>query len=66
MTIYALDGHRPDIATDTWIAPDANVIGKVVIESGSSVWFGCTLVDLLIWVRCHAMPRPEHSRNVLR
>ena len=52
MTIYALDGHRPDIATDTWIAPDANVIGKVVIESGSSVWFGCTLRgdNEVIWI----------------
>ena len=52
MTIYALDGHRPDIATDTWIAPDASVIGKVVIESGSSVWFGCTLRgdNEVIWI----------------
>ena len=52
MTLYALDGHRPDIASDSWIAPDANVIGKVVIESGSSVWFGCTLRgdNEVIWI----------------
>lgn len=43
MTIYALDGVRPDIAEDTWVAPDANVIGRVVLEQGASVWFGCTL-----------------------
>lgn len=41
--IYALDGVCPDIAEDTWIAPDANVIGNVVLETGASVWFGCTL-----------------------
>lgn len=41
--IYALDGLSPTIADDTWIAPDANVIGNVVLEAGASVWFGCTL-----------------------
>lgn len=41
--IYDLDGISPDIAEDTWIAPDANVIGNVVLEAGASVWFGCTL-----------------------
>ncbi len=43
MTLYALDGVAPEVADDTWIAPDANVIGRVVIEAGASVWFGCTL-----------------------
>ena len=43
MTIYTLDGHAPQIAESTWIAPDANLIGKVVIEDLASVWFGCTL-----------------------
>ncbi|MFV2003544.1 MAG: gamma carbonic anhydrase family protein [Paracoccaceae bacterium] len=26
-----------------WIAPDANLIGKVLIGAGASVWFGATL-----------------------
>ncbi|MBD0864953.1 MAG: gamma carbonic anhydrase family protein [Rhodobacteraceae bacterium] len=43
MTIYALDGVRPEIATDTWIAPDANVIGRVIVAEGASVWFSSTL-----------------------
>ncbi|MBF9041976.1 gamma carbonic anhydrase family protein [Rhodobacterales bacterium HKCCE4037] len=43
MTLYALDGSAPRVADDTWIAPDANVIGNVVIEEGGSVWFGSTL-----------------------
>ena len=43
MPLYELDGRRPTIAEDTWIAPDANIIGDVVIEEGASVWFGCTL-----------------------
>jgi len=41
--IYALDGIAPDIAPDAWIAPDANLIGKVVIGAAASVWFGTTI-----------------------
>ncbi|MDE3078901.1 MAG: gamma carbonic anhydrase family protein [Paracoccaceae bacterium] len=41
--IYALDGIAPEIAEDSWIAPDANLIGRVVVEAGASVWFGATL-----------------------
>ncbi len=43
MTIYALGDHTPQIHEDTWVAPDANLIGKVVLEEGASVWFGCTI-----------------------
>ena len=43
MTLYALDGTAPQIAPDAWVAPDANLIGKVVLEPGASVWFGATL-----------------------
>ncbi|MEQ8366505.1 MAG: gamma carbonic anhydrase family protein [Roseicyclus sp.] len=41
--IYALDDVAPRIAQDTWIAPDANVIGRVVLEEGASIWFGTTI-----------------------
>jgi len=43
--IWELDGIAPDLPEngDYWIAPDANVIGRVVIGEGASVWFGCTL-----------------------
>ncbi len=41
--IYALDGFAPDIAEDTWVAPGAHVIGRVVLEPGASVWFGAAL-----------------------
>lgn len=43
MTVYALGDHKPQIHDDTWVAPDANLIGKVVVEEGASVWFGCTI-----------------------
>ncbi|WP_238366610.1 gamma carbonic anhydrase family protein [Mesobacterium pallidum] len=41
--IYELDGIAPKLAGDAWVAPDANVIGNVVLEAGASVWFGSTL-----------------------
>lgn len=41
--IYEYDGIRPVIAADAWVAPDANVIGKIELEHRSSVWFGATL-----------------------
>ncbi|MEL7153189.1 MAG: gamma carbonic anhydrase family protein, partial [Pseudomonadota bacterium] len=43
MTVYALGADAPQIHADTWVAPDANLIGKVVLEEGASVWFGCTI-----------------------
>ena len=45
MTLYALDGHHPQTPEDGdyWVAPDANVIGKVVLETATSVWFGSTI-----------------------
>jgi len=45
MTLYALGDLRPTLpdSEDYWIAPDANVIGNVIIEESASIWFGCTL-----------------------
>lgn len=41
--LYELDGHRPQIHPDAWIAPGCHIIGKVRVEAGASVWFGTTL-----------------------
>lgn len=43
MTLYRLDEHSPKIAPDAWIAPDANVIGNIVVAAKASIWFGSTL-----------------------
>lgn len=43
MTLYALEGQRPDLHEDSWAAPDANLIGQTVLEAGASVWFGTTI-----------------------
>jgi carbonic anhydrase/acetyltransferase-like protein (isoleucine patch superfamily) len=41
--IYAFEGIAPVIDADSWVAPSANVIGRVVLGPGASVWFGATL-----------------------
>ena len=41
--IFALDGFAPKLHPDTWVAHDANLIGKIVLEQGASIWFGATL-----------------------
>ncbi|MEI4486306.1 gamma carbonic anhydrase family protein [Frigidibacter sp. MR17.14] len=41
--IYTLDGIAPQIDDSAWVAAEAALIGKVVIEAEASVWFHCTL-----------------------
>jgi carbonic anhydrase/acetyltransferase-like protein (isoleucine patch superfamily) len=43
MTIHPFGSERPQLADDVFIAPGAQVIGKVTIGTGSSVWFNCVL-----------------------
>ena len=43
MTLYALADSTPIVDPDAWVAPDANVIGNIVLEAGASIWFGSTL-----------------------
>ncbi len=41
--ILPFEGTMPTIADDAFIAPNATVIGKTTIGSGSSIWYGCVL-----------------------
>lgn len=45
MTLYKLDGVAPTLPEDGdfWLAPNAQVLGKVVIESGVGIWFGTVM-----------------------
>lgn len=43
MAIYELDGITPRVAESAWVAENAQVVGDVQLEPGSSVWFGATL-----------------------
>lgn len=41
--IFSLDGIAPVIDASAWVAHDANLIGRVVLEAETSVWFGVTM-----------------------
>ena len=43
MTLYQLGDLTPTVHEDSWIAPDANVIGNVELQAAASVWFSATL-----------------------
>ncbi len=41
--IYALDGIAPKIAESAWVAPSADLVGRVVLADGANIWFGAVL-----------------------
>jgi carbonic anhydrase/acetyltransferase-like protein (isoleucine patch superfamily) len=43
MPLFEIDGKRPRVHEDAWIAPTAILIGDVRIAAGASVWFGAVL-----------------------
>lgn len=45
MPIYALDNHVPTLpdAGRYWVAPDAHVIGQVVLGEDVGIWFGAVI-----------------------
>lgn len=43
MPIYRLGDAVPEIAANVYVAPGANIIGRVALGEHVSVWFGATL-----------------------
>jgi carbonic anhydrase/acetyltransferase-like protein (isoleucine patch superfamily) len=45
MNVYELDGVGPTLPSDGeyWIAPNATVVGNVILKSNASIWFGAVL-----------------------
>jgi carbonic anhydrase/acetyltransferase-like protein (isoleucine patch superfamily) len=41
--IAAVGGHAPQLAEDSWVAPNACVIGRVSLAARASVWYSVTL-----------------------
>lgn len=52
--LYAFDGVTPSIASDAFIAPNAAVIGDVVVGPESGVWFGCLVRGDMNFIRIGA------------
>lgn len=43
MAVYQLDEQTPERHESCWVAENAAVMGNVIMEEGSSVWFGATV-----------------------
>ncbi|MFC5847637.1 gamma carbonic anhydrase family protein [Deinococcus petrolearius] len=43
MPLYSLEGHVPDVHPESFVAPSADLIGRVRLGRGGSVWFGAVL-----------------------
>ncbi len=45
MNVYDLDGVSPELPNpdEYWIAPNAVVLGRVILKKNTSIWFGATL-----------------------
>ena len=44
-----LNGKEPQIHDSVFIAPNATIIGDVIIEEGSNIWFGTVQLFLKIF-----------------
>lgn len=53
-TILAYGGTRPTLGRDVFVAPNATVVGDVVVGDESSLWFGCVLRGDVAWIRIGA------------
>lgn len=43
MTIYQLDEHTPEVHPTAFVADSAQVVGRVTLGEGSSVWFNTVI-----------------------
>ncbi|MDZ5448278.1 gamma carbonic anhydrase family protein [Labrys sp. ZIDIC5] len=45
MPLYALDDIAPSVPADGryWLAPDAQVVGRVILAEDANIWFGAVL-----------------------
>jgi carbonic anhydrase/acetyltransferase-like protein (isoleucine patch superfamily) len=52
MSLYSLDGVAPELPAEGryFIAPDANLIGRVRLREDANVWFGATLRGDNEWI----------------
>lgn len=50
MPVYQLGEDRPQIGEDVFIAPNAQVIGRVRLGDGASVWFGAVIRGDNEWI----------------
>jgi carbonic anhydrase/acetyltransferase-like protein (isoleucine patch superfamily) len=50
MPLYALDGVSPVVPENAWVAPSADLMGKVRLLVDASIWFGAVLRGDNEWI----------------
>jgi carbonic anhydrase/acetyltransferase-like protein (isoleucine patch superfamily) len=50
MPIYELEGIQPEIHSNAWVAPSADIMGRVRLHENASVWFGAVLRGDNEWI----------------
>ena len=50
MAVFKLGGISPEIAAETWVAPSADLIGRVRLLRHASIWFGAVLRGDNEWI----------------
>ena len=44
MPLYAIGEHEPILESDDiWVAPSADIMGRVVLKKGANIWFNATI-----------------------
>lgn len=43
MSVYALDDFTPKLDESVWVAESASLVGNVIMDADSSVWFGVVI-----------------------
>lgn len=63
MPLYALDGIAPELpeSGNYWVAPDANLVGRIRLLEDASVWFGCTLRGDREWITIGARSNVQEN-----
>lgn len=41
--VVAIRGHQPQLHPESWVAPNASIIGQVSLAARASVWYSATL-----------------------
>lgn len=61
MAIYQYGDDAPRIAPTAWVADSAQVIGRVALAEGASVWYGAVLRGDNEWIRIGAGSNVQDS-----
>jgi carbonic anhydrase/acetyltransferase-like protein (isoleucine patch superfamily) len=50
MALFRLGDDQPRLGEGAWVAESAQVIGRVALEAGASVWYGCVVRGDNEWI----------------